>query len=58
MEHYKECMEYYGELAEYDARTFITYFDEVTWVMTERGMDVVLPILVELKKSLVLSKPN
>lgn len=32
------------------------YFDKVTWALTERRVEAALPVLVELRGSLILSE--
>lgn len=54
---YKKCPEYHSELAEDAAGAFLTY-DEVTWAMTDKGVDVALPILTELRSSFAPLKPS
>lgn len=58
VEHYKEFPKYHGELTKYGIRAFMTCFDEVIQAMIKRGVDPTLPILTELKKSLVSSEPT
>lgn len=58
MEHYKECSEYRSEVGEYKAGAFLTYFDKVTRVMIEKGLDVALPILAKLRSSLTPIEPT
>lgn len=57
VEHYKECPEHHSELEEYGVGSFLTYFDGVTRVMIKKGLDATLPILAELRNSLVPSEP-
>lgn len=57
MVRYKECLEYYDELREYVAGAYLTCPNEVTQMMIEKGLDVAIPILIEMRKSLGPSKP-
>lgn len=57
MECFRECLEYQSELREYDTGVFMTYFDKVTLVLTERGVDAIFLILTELRGSMIPSKP-
>lgn len=57
VEHYKEYPEYHSELEEYGTRAFLNCFDEVTHVISEKGLDATLPIIAELKSSLVHLEP-
>lgn len=56
MEYFKKSSKYHGKLREYAVRDFLTYFNEVTCVMTKKGLDITLLVLVEPMRSLVLSK--
>lgn len=53
MEHYKESSEYHGELREYTVGPFPTFFDEVTRMMPEKGLEVALPVFMKLRSYLV-----
>lgn len=51
--HFRECPRYQFELIEYSEAAFMTYFDEVTRVLTERRVEATLPILTKLRRSFI-----
>lgn len=53
IKHYKKCLEYQDKLKEYIARAYLTCLDKDTHMVTERGFEAVIPILIELRKTLV-----
>lgn len=53
-----KCLEYHSELGKYAAKAFLTYFNKVTWVMTKKGVDDALAILIELRNSFSLLEPS
>lgn len=57
VEGFRECFEYQSELGKYDVGVFMTYFDNVTSVLIEKGVDATFLILTELRESLIPSKP-
>lgn len=56
MESFNSCPEYQSELVEYEVGAFTTYFEKVSQVLTEKGMDATMLVLTELKEALIPSK--